>query len=81
MISDRFSKLTINVALCRMATEVIAQAFVAHWVFVCGTIAKLFSAYGSQLSSRFFTAVCKLFRVGNYLTAAYHLHTIGQVER
>ena len=81
VITDRFSKLTRTVPLKRITAAVVAEAFTKHWAFVYGPPVYLLSDNGSQFLSKFFLAVCRLLRVSNVFTTAYHPQTNGQVER
>ena len=81
VMTDRYSKLTRTVPLRKITAETVAQAFITHWVFVYGAPVKLLSDNGSQFTSRFFLAVCKILSIESVFTTAYHPQTNGQVER
>ena len=81
VMRDRYSKLTRTVPLRKITAETVAQAFITNWVFVYGAPVKLLSDNGSQFTSRFFLAVCKILSIESVFTTAYHPQTNGQVER
>lgn len=81
VIVDQFSKLTQNVPLRSLTAEVIPQAFLFLGAFIYGPPAKLLFATGTQLTSRFFTAICKQLEVETCFTTARHLQANSQMER
>jgi transposase InsO family protein len=81
VMTDRYSKLTKTVPLRRITTNVIAHAFITHWVLNYGPPTYVLSDNGKQFTAKFFMDVCRIVGTKNYFTTTYHPQANGQVER
>lgn len=79
--SDRFTKLSRNVALPDDITLTVLAAVIDHWMSAYGIPAKLLSNNGSNLTSKFVTSVLGLLGIEPTRTSDYHPQTNGQVDR
>ena len=81
VITDRFSKLTAVVPLRTTNAYSVAIAFCEAWIFKYGPPESVLTDKGKQFASSFFLSVCRLLRLSNVYTSAYHLQANGQAER
>jgi len=81
VITDRFFKLPMCVALRRITAMSVASAIIDAWIFCYGPPDFILSDQGPQFMSNFFIAVMKMLGVETVRTTSYHPQTNGQVER
>ena len=81
VIKDRFTKLTQVVALTTVTAYTVATAFCDAWAFKYGIPRSLLSDNGPKFNAKFFYSACRILRITNLYTSAYHPQTNGQVER
>ena len=81
VMTDRYTKLTKVVALRGITAEIVAEAFVKHWILNYGAPQHVLSDNGPQFTARFFRETCRILGANNWYTTTYHPRTNGQVER
>ena len=81
VMTDRFSKMTHALPLKSITALSVSHAFVNHWVLHYGPPAVVLSDNGSQFTSKLLQYLCKMLKVKNAFTTAYHPQTNGQAER
>lgn len=80
-ICDRFSKMSIAVAMPDQTASTVARALVDRWIAVFGIPITLLSDNGPCFASKFFQVLTKVLGVKHVFTSAYRPTTNGQVER
>jgi transposase InsO family protein len=81
VISCKFSRWVILVAMPDMKTTTIADCFVNEVIYVFGCPEKLLSDRGSQFTSGMFKRLMQRLGVDKIYTTAYHPPCNGQAER
>lgn len=81
VITDRFSKLTKCVALCKITAIGVVSPILEAWAACYGPPDTILSDQGPQFMSKFFIAVVKMLGTETVRTTAYHPRTNGQLER
>jgi transposase InsO family protein len=80
-ITDRFSKMSIAVAIPDQTASTVARELVDRWIAVFGIPITIISDNGSAFASKFFGVLTHVLGVKHVFTSAYRPTTNGQVER
>jgi transposase InsO family protein len=78
---DDLSKYTIAIPTSQQDAETIARVFVEEIVLKFGIPQVILTDQGSNFVSEIFTNVCKLLKIKNLKSTAYHPQTNGALER
>ena len=80
-ITDRFTKMSVAIAVPDQTASTVAQAFVDRWICVFGMPFTILTDNGSAFTSKFFGVLTQVLGVKHVFTTAYRPTTNGQVER
>ena len=78
---DRFTRWTEAIPLKEQSAEIVAQAFVEHWVSRFGVPHQITTDRGRNFVSNLFNAVTNLLGTKLSHTTAYHPQANGMIER
>jgi transposase InsO family protein len=80
-ICDRFTKMSVAVAMKDQTASTIALEFVDRWLSIFGAPLTLLSDNGSAFACKFFKVLTNILGIRHVFTSAYRPETNGQVER
>jgi transposase InsO family protein len=80
-IQDDLSKYSIAIPLKNHTANLIAQAFIEHFVCLHGIPDIIVTDQGREFMSKIFTTCCKLLKIEKINTTAYHPQSNGALER
>ena len=80
-IIDQFTKWIECVALPSQKAELVAKAFLHHFIVIFGCPLEVHTDQGSNFTSDLFLSLCELLEISKTRTTPYHPSSNGQVER
>jgi transposase InsO family protein len=80
-ICDRFSKMSVAVAMPDQTASTVAREFVDRWVSLFGIPITVLTDNGPCFASKFFKVLTHILGVKHVFASAYRPSTNGQVER
>jgi Integrase core domain len=80
-ITDRFTKLSVAVAMPDQTASTIARELVDRWIAIFGIPVTILSDNGPAFACKFFGVLTHVLGVKHVFTSSYRPETNGQVER
>lgn len=80
MICD-LTKYLVVVPIPDKSSKTVAKAIFEHFILVYGPVGKILSDMGTEYKNQTMEELCKLLKIDNKTSTAYHHQTLGTVER